>query len=194
MLAGLVACAVAAVAGVFLADARRSRVVAADPAAFEGSRRPPGMPVPDLRLRDQDGERVRMATLRGLPVVVTFVYATCRDTCPAQMQTIRGALDDLGRDVPVLAVSVDPANDTPARARAFLAEQRMTGRLDFALGSRAELRPVWRGFAIQPQLPNAEHQTRILLVDRRGFQRVGFPLQQATPERIAHDVRVLEAG
>ena len=39
-----------------------------------------------------------------------------------------------------------------------------------------------------------EHQARIVIVDGRGFQRVGFPIDQATPERIAHDVRLLEQG
>ena len=67
---------------------------------------------------------------------MTFIYSTCEDTCPTQVQSIRGALDRLGRDVPVIAVSVDPDNDTPARARAFLLEQSMTGRMDFLLGSR----------------------------------------------------------
>jgi hypothetical protein len=31
-------------------------------------------------------------------------------------------------------------------------------------------------------------------VDARGFQRIGFPLDQATPERIAHDVRMLQGA
>ena len=81
-----------------------------------------------------------MAAYRGRTVVMTFVYSTCEDTCPAQVQSIRGALDRLGRDVPVLAVSVDPRNDTPARARRFLLEQHMTGRVRFVLGSRARAR------------------------------------------------------
>ncbi len=37
-----------------------------------------------------------------------------------------------------------------------------------------------------------EHQARIVIVDQRGLQRIGFPVDQATPERIAHDVRLLE--
>jgi protein SCO1/2 len=50
---------------------------------------------------------------------------------------------------------------------------------------------VWRGYAVQPQSARTEHQARIVLVDSRGFQRIGFPIDQATPERIAHDVRLL---
>jgi hypothetical protein len=29
-------------------------------------------------------------------------------------------------------------------------------------------------------------------VDKRGFQRIGFPGQEATSETVAHDVRLLE--
>ena len=105
---------------------------------------------------------------------------------------MRGALDDLGHDVPALAIAVDPPNDTPQSARKFLAEQRATGRIDFVLGSRAQLRPLWKGYAITPQRVTQEHMARITLVDARGFQRVGYPGAEATPERLAHDLRLLE--
>ena len=161
---------------------------------FEGAVMPEGFRAPDFELRDQDGEPISMRGLRGDPVIVTFLYTTCENTCPLQAQTIRGALDQLGHDVPAIAIAVDPPRDTPERARAFLSEQRALGRLDFVLGSRAELRRVWRGFRIRPQSVTQEHQARITLVDPRGYQRVGYPGSQATPERLAHDLRLLEDG
>jgi protein SCO1/2 len=124
--------------------------------------------------------------------VVAFLYTHCENTCPAQAQTVRGALDDLGRDVPAVAISVDPPRDTANSARAFLSKQHALGRIRFVLGSRAQLRPLWKGFAIQPQTQNQEHQARITLVDKRGYQRIGFPGGQATPERLAHDLKLLE--
>lgn len=159
---------------------------------FEGATMPAGLRAPDFELRNQEGEPVSMRALRGRPVIVTFLYTTCQDSCPIQAQTVRGALDELGHDVPALAVAVDPPRDTPERAQAFLSKQRATGRIDFVLGSRAELRPLWSGFAIQPQSVTREHQARFTLVDARGFQRVGYPGSEATPERLAHDVRLLE--
>jgi protein SCO1/2 len=161
---------------------------------FEGAVMPEGFRAPDFELRDQDGEPISMRGFRGDPVIVTFLYTTCENTCPLQAQTIRGALDQLGHDVPAIAIAVDPPRDTPERARAFLSEQRALGRLDFVLGSRAELRRVWRGFRIRPQSVTQEHQARITLVDPRGYQRVGYPGSQATPERLAHDLRLLENG
>ena len=162
------------------------------PEAFEGSLMPEGVRAPDFRLQNQDGDPVSMRSLRGRPVVVTFLYTTCQDSCPVQAQTIRGALDQLGHDVPALAIAVDPPRDTPERAQAFLSKQRATGRIDFVLGSRAELSPVWNGFAIRPQSVTEEHQARFTLVDSRGFQRIGYPGGEATPERLAHDLRLLE--
>jgi protein SCO1/2 len=153
---------------------------------------PQGLFAPDFVLRNQDGERVSMRAFRGRPVVVTFLYTHCQDTCPLMAQTVRGALDDLGHDVPALAIAVDPPNDTAQSARKFLAEQRVSGRIDFVLGSRAQLRPVWTGFGVQPQRVTREHVAHITLVDAHGIQRVGYPGSQATPERIAHDLRLLE--
>jgi protein SCO1 len=105
---------------------------------------------------------------------------------------IRGALDDLGHDVPALAVTVDPFRDTQASARSFLKRQHVAGRIRFVLGTRREMQPVWKGFAIQPQLPESEHQAVITLVDKRGMQRVADAVSNTNPEQLAHDVRVLE--
>ena len=170
----------------------RERPSAVAQEEFAGARMPDGVRAPLFDLADERGDRVRMADLRGEPVIVTFLYTNCEETCPIAAQQIKGALDDLGRDVPAVAIAVDPPRDTPQRARRFLSKQRMRGRMRFVLGSREELEPVWRGFAVRPQTARAEHQARIVLVDARGFQRVGFPINEATPERIAHDVRLLD--
>jgi protein SCO1 len=193
----LTLCAVAAVIGVALAargDGDGAAAVSTGPTGWAGYVRPPGARAPDFALRDQEGKRATMAEYRGRPVAVTFVYSTCEDTCPALVDQVRGALDDSGSDMPLLAVSVDPANDTPARARRFLNERRMTGRARFLLGSRAQLEPVWRGYGVQPQEGELEHSATVVLVDGQGRQRVGFPHDQLTPEALAHDIeRISEA-
>jgi len=191
----LVVVAVAALVAVALAADEKSEEPAVSGSdRFEGAVLPTGLRAPELGLGDQDGEGVRMSDLRGRPVVVTFLYSTCDDTCPAQAQQVKGAFDELGEDYPALAISVDPENDTEQTARAFLGEQRMTGRMRFVLGSRPELQRVWSGYAIQPQRDDLEHTARIVLVDGDGIQRVGYPLDKVTPEGIAHDLRLLAAG
>jgi protein SCO1/2 len=160
---------------------------------FAGALRP-AVPPKDFRLRDETGRAVSLRDLRGRVVVLTFLYSTCRDTCPLTATQIRGALDDLERPVPALAVSVDPANDTPERARRFLFRRGLgDGRMRFLLGSREQLAPVWRDYGIRPQGAGFEHSAYVLLIDRRGRQRIGFPVAQLTPEGLAHDIRRLQA-
>lgn len=184
--------------GLFAIGAAAYAIVESDDAppdetyeGFAGARLPEGVRAPAFELTDERGESIAMSDFRGDPVIVTFLYTHCDNTCPPAAQQVKGALNELGHDVPSLAVAVDPPRDTAASARAFLSEQRLLGRMRFVLGSRDELEPLWDGYAIRPQAARAEHQARIVIVDRRGFQRVGFPIEQATPERIAHDVRML---
>ena len=163
----------------------------ADRTGFEGAVRPAIPPTPLTGLRDQDGEAVDLAALRGRPVVVTFLYTTCEDTCPLTARQIGGALDRLGEDVPALAVSVDPANDTPALARSFLRRMRLEGRMRFLLGDADALRRQWRAYGMQPQTEDAEHTGHTVLLDGDGVQRVGWPADKLTPEGLAADLRTL---
>jgi len=180
-------CAVAVLAFVAL-----SRSPRAGTKQLTGAVRPPDLPLPTFRLRDQDGRAVDLTAFRGRPVVVTFLYTHCRDTCPLTAQQVRGGLDLLGHDVPALAVSVDPSGDTPARARAFLSREHVSGRMRFLLGSSAQLQRVWRTFGVSGQSPEQEHSVSLVLLDRAGRQRVGFGVDDLTADAIAHDLRLLE--
>ncbi len=183
VLIGTVAVVFAAFVGVYL-GAGEGQVT---PRTFEGYVRPPGAQVPEFSLTDQDGRRVRPA--RGL-AIYTFIYSHCRDTCPVVVQQIRGALDDLGRDVPVIGISVDPGNDTQASARAFVTKQFMTGRMRFAVGAQEELAPVWRDFGIAPQRDGRDHSAGVVITDGTR-QLIGFPASQLTVEKLAGDLRRL---
>ena len=67
----------------------------------------------------------------------------------------------------------------------------MTGRMDFLLGTREQLQPVWQAFAIQPQQDDLEHTSHTVLADERGFQRIGFPFDRLTEDALAHDLAKL---
>ena len=188
VLIGVFACLFAGFAGAWLAAGDSTSTK--DRAAFEGFVRPAAATVPAFALRNQDSERVTNPA-EG-PVVYAFIYSHCEDVCPLEVQQIRGALDRIGRDVRVLGVSVDPADDTPASARAFLTKQHMTGRMDFLLGSEAELAPVWKAFGIAPQRDGRDHSASIVLADGKR-QRIGFPASQLTVGALERDLRRLGA-
>lgn len=186
---------VACVAAAAIARSQSTPTPASSQAAtrFAGPTLPPGLRASDFSLPDQDGKPASLSQYRGQVVVVTFLYSHCTNTCPVTAQQIRGAFDDLGRDVPALAISVDPANDTPESTRQFLVKQYVNGRIRFLLGSQQQLAPVWKSYFVSPQSQGLDHTAFVYLVDRRGQLRIGFPAQTLTPEALAHDLRMLLA-
>jgi protein SCO1 len=184
--------AVAALAAVLIAALVLRNSENSSAAEFDGALMPAGVRAPDFSLRDQSGRSMSMAQFRGRPVIATFLYSHCKDTCPVQARLISSAVEELGHQVAVLAFSVDPANDTGASVHHFMREQKVTANIRWVLGSERQLAPIWKGYAITPQREDEEHMARIVLIDKRGFQKIGYPLEQTTPDRIAHDMRLLE--
>jgi cytochrome oxidase Cu insertion factor (SCO1/SenC/PrrC family) len=174
---------------------------AAAASGFEGGLLPAGLKPREFTLTDQYGQRTSLSDFRGGVVILAFLYSTSKSAAPLIGQQIRGALDELSLErqrpaVPALAVSVDPAGDTPARVRAFLHATSLTGRLRYLTGGLARLRAVWRAYRVVPASAGERAYERgafVALLDRRGAERVEIPLEQLTPEALAHDVRKLEA-
>ena len=159
---------------------------------FDGSLRPNIVPT-NFTLKDQDGKTVSLADFKGKPLILTFMYSTCKDTCPLQANQIRGALDQLGDNaVPAVALSVDPKNDTPENAKRFVVQRQLSGRMQFLLGNDAQLAPIWKEYGIRPQGKAFDHTAYVVILDSQGRQRVSFPVSKLTPEGLAHDVRVLQ--
>lgn len=161
---------------------------------FDGALLPPSR-AHDFTLTDQYGRSVSLSQYRGQITILTFLSSTCRPTCPLIAQQIRGALDELGHPVPALIVSANPAADTPDSVRRFLREATLPGRIRYLTGSRAQLQPIWRAYDIVPALlgdANSPHAAAILLIDNEGRERDLFPIEQLTPEALAHDIRKLE--
>src|SRR2546421_1478108 len=103
-------------------------------------------PAPDFSLRDQDGRRISLASLRGRTVALTFLDSRCRQACAQLPRTLGIALRLLPRpERPALVViSVDPRHDTPSSVRAAAARWglRTAPSWHWLLGSSSELAPV----------------------------------------------------
>src|SRR5687767_2871541 len=75
-------------------DEEPALVVEGPESPFKGAVRPQAPPG-EFSLRNQDGELVRLADLRGKVVVLSPTYSTCEESCSVAAMQIRGALDDL---------------------------------------------------------------------------------------------------
>ncbi|TMD57704.1 MAG: SCO family protein [Chloroflexi bacterium] len=158
----------------------------------------PSPVAPNFVLTDgSTGETVELASRSGHVVLLTFLYTQCVDTCPLTAETIRNARDKLGdaaKDVDFLAVSVDPIGDTPATARQFVQDHRLSGVLRYLIGPRDALARVWQAYGVaQGQAqgsPIVAHTDVIYLVDRHIRGRVVLH-SDVTVDDLATDLRIL---
>ncbi len=157
----------------------------------------PARNAPAINLTDQYGKKVDLAKLKGKSVLVAFLYTHCTDLCPIVAGKVHTAYANLPKaQRPIfLAVSVDPAHDTPASAAAFNKRHRTTGEIDWLLGSHAELEKVWKAWGVKP-VRNAndpeeiEHNAEIFAIDPQGQIRALFP-PNFKPAKLAVGARTL---
>jgi protein SCO1/2 len=160
----------------------------------------PAKQAPPIDLRNYLGQHVTLSQYRGKAVLVTFLYANCPDICPLIASNLRVALNMLGRrdsEVQVIAVSVDPRGDTPANVARFVRDHEMTGRMQYLIGSAAELAPTWKAWNVgsereagQPQL--IAHSALVYGISAAGKLTTIYPAT-FEPSEIAHDVPKLAA-
>jgi protein SCO1/2 len=154
---------------------------------------------PDFALTTQSGERLSLANLRGKVLAVTFIYATCKDTCPvltAKMATLQQRLGaDFGPRVRFVSVTVEPEVDTPAVLEAY-AERfgANPAGWSFLTGTSAEIGDVVRrygAFARRVKPGEVDHLFLTSLVDRRGMLRVQYLGYRFDPDEMLRDLRSL---
>jgi protein SCO1/2 len=76
-------------------------------------------PAPEFTLTNQDGKRIALKDLRGKVLAITFIFASCADTCPLLTATMAGLQDRLGAafgpDIQFVSITVDPSAIPPRR-------------------------------------------------------------------------------
>ena len=155
-------------------------------------------PAPDFALTRQDGERVGLADLRGKVVVVTFIYATCADTCPlltAKLVEIQRRLGADGPRVRFVAITVDPVRDTAEALRRYAEGHgaKAPGWL-FLTGTEEEIGEVARRYAIYVKKRPAgdvDHTFLTSLIDGEGVLRVQYVGVRFDPGEFLGDLRSL---
>jgi protein SCO1/2 len=125
------------------------------------------VPAPGFTLVDQRGDEVSLDDLQGKALALTFIYTNCPDICLLTAQNMRQAYEQVPENqrdrVALVAITVDPENDSPERLAQFTADQGLDSVPTwYALtGDRAALQPVWTAYGIDPgtmMLRSAQHK------------------------------------
>jgi protein SCO1/2 len=165
-----------------------------------GSSRPPA---PDFSLTDDAGNAWTLSAQRGHPVLLTFGFTHCADTCPATLAKLarlaHTKLGQRGKNLTIAMVTVDPRRDSPAVLHAFVS--RFGRPIAGLTGSPQQIRSVENAYHVwaQPLPPKRKtgdydvvHSAAIYLIDSGG--RIAGLLEDDDSEAsMAHAVgRLLE--
>jgi len=156
-------------------------------------------PAPEFSLTTTDGGRLSLGDLRGKVVAVTFIYATCADTCPLLTDKMVGIQKRLGRDFGVkvrfVSITVDPERDTPE----ILAQYARNHGVDplgwaFLTGTPREIQDVERRYGIYAKKTDrgdVDHTFLTSIIDQRGILRVQYLGIRFDSEEFLRDLRSL---
>lgn len=171
-------------------------------AGYKGSQPPVAIILPQFALTDAiSGREVSDRSLRDRVVALTFLDKACTDACPLIVPRMIDGLAALSQDerrrVALVALSVDPAVDTPAAVNTFLRRHRARGRLQYLIGNAATLRPIWKRFYVLSALETGSansHSAPVRIYDGDGRWVSSLHLGvDLTPANLAHDVRLAGA-
>ena len=154
---------------------------------------------PAFTLTTQDGARLSLGDLHGKVAAVTFIYASCADTCPlltakmAALQTRLGA--DFGEHVFFVSITVDPQRDTPGALRHYAHGHGADLRgWAFLTGTPAEIREVATRYGVyykKSARGDIDHTFLTSLVDSRGTLRVQYLGVRFDPDEMLRDLQSL---
>lgn len=158
----------------------------------------PPIPAADFTLRSSTGGRVSLSDFRGKAVMLLFIYDHCPDVCPLMVSNLHNAMLQMGpakaKQMQIVAVSVDPKGDTPKTVKQFLAAHDMTGRMQYLIGSKSELAPVWKKYGVQveatPDQREVGHSAFVYGITGSGKELALYPAN-FKPQWIVHDVPLL---
>ena len=156
-------------------------------------------PAPEFTLTKQDGKRLALKELRGKVLAITFIFASCADTCPlltAKMAGIQNRLgSDFGSKVYFVSITVDPERDTANVLKRYAdAHKANPAGWAFLTGTQSEIREVAKRYGIfykKTPRGDVDHTFLTSLVDHNGTLRVQYMGVKFNPDEMLRDIRSL---
>lgn len=135
-----------------------------------------GKQVGDYALIDRNGRQVSFSSFLGKPVLVSFIYTTCSEICPATTQHLANAVKQmqgaLGDDsFIVLSVGFNAPWDSPQAMDEFARRQRIEMKnWEFLSADAATMKNLIRdmGFSYAYSVSGFDHITQLTIIDQQG--------------------------
>jgi protein SCO1 len=158
--------------------------------AIQASQAALGQSVGDYTLLDREGRPVRLASYRGKPLLVSFIYTGCFEVCPTTTRSLEEAVRALQvrfgtNQFNVVSIGFNQPADSPQALKAFAAQHRISQpNWDFLSPPAPIVEPLTRnfGFAYEATPAGFDHVLQVSLVDAKGVI-----VQQVYGDRLAVD-------
>jgi cytochrome oxidase Cu insertion factor (SCO1/SenC/PrrC family) len=131
---------------------------------------------PSFRLVNQFGQPMSLSQFRGKVVILAFVDSQCTTVCPlttVSMVEARQLLGRAGDQVQLLGIDANPAATSVGDVMAYSRAHVMVNQWDFLTGSQAQLKAVWKAYAIYVQIVagQVDHTPALFVIDQQGRER-----------------------
>lgn len=158
---------------------------------------PVPLTVPDIDVVNQFGEHLKFnsGVVKGRIAVVAGFFTTCTAMCPitqenmARLAKLLG--DRMGRDVVFVSVSVDAANDTPERMKAWGEKFHVGEGWTLASGNKAEVATLLKSLGLYVDLPQRHQSALIIGNQSSGWVRTS---SWSAPEKLLKVIDAAAAG
>jgi protein SCO1/2 len=152
--------------------------------------------LPDVSLIDQHGKAISLASLKGKPVLIDFIYTSCSSTCPVLTSKIAAVARELGpalgANVTIVSITLDPEHDGPAQLAAYAKSQTAdnNGWL-FLTGKPADIDQVLAAFKLRRMRESdgsIMHSVSAFLLGPDGHQIRQYNALDVSAKAVAADI------
>ena len=135
-----------------------------------------GQEVGDYTLLDRQGQPFKISSYRGKPLLVSFIYTSCTEVCPATTQYLGKAVKymqtALGADsFAVLTVGFNAPWDSPMTMRDYARKQSVNlPNWEYASADVETMKKFTRnlGFSYEYSVAGFNHISMLTLIDKNG--------------------------
>lgn len=141
----------------------------------------------NVALVDQDGKPTDLYSLmRDRTIVMNTFFATCTGSCPVMARSLAAVqdryADRLGKDLVIVSITVDPANDTPAKLKAYAKSVSAKRGWYFLTGTKEQVEVALKRIGQYADTRDAHMNVIVAGNDRTGLWKKAFGL--AKPQEI----------
>jgi len=152
--------------------------------------------LPDVSLIDQHGQAISLASLKGKPVLIDFIYTSCASTCPVLTSKIAAVARELGpalgANVTIVSITLDPEHDGPEQLAAYAKSQAVeSNSWLFLTGKPADIDQVLAAFKLRRMRESdgsIMHSVSAFLLGPDGHQIRQYNALDVSAKTVAADI------